>query len=246
MLYQISLPFTSQKGLRYGWSSASLLHGVLMEHIPTEYAQTLHSQTVRPLSQSVQDGEKPAWVITTLNADAYQQVIPPLLALRSAEITHREDVLMFGTPAIRRTDYDELFTRHYIHETSARLLQIDFLTPTAFKSAGEYINMPTPRLILMGLARRYDALCDVHDTLYENLAEEIGARVSISSYRLRSTSFPLEGVRIPAFLGSVTLRIRGNETFLHYVNMLGEFGTYSGVGIKTALGMGRIQCTPCR
>lgn len=249
MLYQVTIPFTSQKGLRYGWSSASLLHGVLMETIAPEAAEVFHAQTVRPFSQSVEWTEDgPAWVIRTLTQEAFSQIVPPLLALRTAEVAHRDDVLTFGTPALRRISYDDLFREHYILHEPARLIKMDILTPTAFKSGGVYLNMPTPRLLLLGAARRYDALCSTHGDGYESdedaFAEEIGARVSITSYRLRSTAFPLEQIRIPAFTGTLTLRLGGNEIFRRYLNMICAFASYSGIGIKTALGMGMVRCVP--
>ena len=246
MLYRLQLPFTSEKGLRYGWSSASLFHGLLMDTVSPETAELLHSQTSRPLAQCVTgEQDAPVWTVCTLQKDAFTQIIEPLSKLRTAEITHRDDVLTFGTPDITQISYDDLFCKHYIREEPAKYIRIEFLTPTAFKTGGNYLNMPTARLILTGLARRYDSLCDVHETVYDSLGEEIGERVTIASYNLRSAAFPLENVRIPAFVGSLTLRISSNETFRRYVNLLCDFANYAGVGIKTALGMGHVRCTPC-
>lgn len=83
--------------------------------------------------------------------------------------------------------------------------------------------------------------CRVHETQYEQLLETIGEQVEISSYRLHSTLFSLEGVRIPAFMGTVTLRLFGNQTFRSYIHMLCDYANYSGIGIKTALGMGHVR-----
>ena len=61
---------------------------------------------------------------------------------------------------------------------------------------------------------------------------------SIQQYQLRSTAFSLEGVKIPAYLGTIALRVRGTNTMADFANLLLQFGEYSGVGIKTSLGMG--------
>jgi CRISPR/Cas system endoribonuclease Cas6 (RAMP superfamily) len=50
--------------------------------------------------------------------------------------------------------------------------------------------------------------------------------------------FALEGTRIQAFRGSYTLAFKGNLMSRKIMCMLGEFAQYSGIGIKTALGMG--------
>lgn len=137
--------------------------------------------------------------------------------------------------------YQQLFAKHYINMSPNRFVSFDFLSPTAFKSNGTYINIPTPRLIFSGLAKRYDGTCQIHDALYEALFSEIEQNITIFSYYLRSTVFHLEGVHIPSFQGSITLRVTGNETFLSYINMLAEYASYAGIGIKTALGMGNVS-----
>ena len=64
---------------------------------------------------------------------------------------------------------------------------------------------------------------------------------SIVQYKLRSTFFLLEGVRIPAFKGEIKIKIAGTATMAKYARLLTRFGEYSGVGIKSAIGMGALQ-----
>lgn len=60
-------------------------------------------------------------------------------------------------------------------------------------------------------------------------------------YDLKSTTFSLEGVKIPSFIGKITIKITGTQTMANFAHMLFEFGEYAGVGIKTALGMGYVK-----
>ncbi|MBR1529100.1 MAG: CRISPR system precrRNA processing endoribonuclease RAMP protein Cas6 [Oscillospiraceae bacterium] len=242
MLCQINIPLRSGQNLRYGWSSASVLHGVLMEIISPEYACRMHEQGSRPFHQAVLRSENTdIWSVSALEEEACQEILLPLRKLSAVQVHQKQDILYLEDPSVRQTDYDELLKQHYIYQEPSRLVTLEFQTPTAFKSAGNYVNMPTPRLILSGLAKRYDMTCQVHETMYEQLFEEIEQRVTISSYRLQSSYFSLEGIRIPAFTGSVTMYIAGNATFRSYVNMLCEYAVYSGIGIKTALGMGHVS-----
>ena len=39
----------------------------------------------------------------------------------------------------------------------------------------------------------------------------------------------------------ITIKLHGTDTMANFVNMLFEFGEYSGVGIKTSLGMGYMK-----
>jgi len=51
--------------------------------------------------------------------------------------------------------------------------------------------------------------------------------IEISGYKLRSTFFHLEGVRIPSFMGEITLNIKGPAQLVNLAHMLVFFGTYT-------------------
>ena len=245
MLTQISIPFQSQEGYRYISSSASLFHGLLMEQLTAEHAAFLHENALRPFSQNIRPLENGGiWTVSVLTAEDAEQIIPAVLNLKTAEIVQKNDVITFQEPEKQSVSYADMFRKHYIMADAPRLIRLHFETATAFKSNGQYVNMPTAKMILFGLVRRYDMTCNIHDTIYDTLFDEIEQRVTISGFRIRSASFSLEGVRIPAFLGEITLRVSGNSTFRSYINMLCDYAQYSGVGIKTALGMGRVKYEP--
>lgn len=75
----------------------------------------------------------------------------------------------------------------------------------------------------------------------EDTLEELINSSEIVRYRLNSTSFPLERVTIPSYKGSITIRVRGNDTISRYIRLLLTFGEYSGVGVKASIGMGAIR-----
>ena len=53
--------------------------------------------------------------------------------------------------------------------------------------------------------------------------------------------FPMEGMAIPAFMGTVTIKVKGASAMAKYARMLAEFGEFSGVGVKSAMGMGAMH-----
>ena len=60
---------------------SSNLQGVLMEQIDCNYAEILHQQGFNPYSQHIeQNGNDIIWVVNTLNQEAYQNIVLPLLA----------------------------------------------------------------------------------------------------------------------------------------------------------------------
>ena len=58
---------------------------------------------------------------------------------------------------------------------------------------------------------------------------------------MRSTQYRIERVRIPSFIGEISIRIDGSQQLANVATMLAKFGEYSGVGIKTGMGMGAMK-----
>jgi CRISPR-associated endoribonuclease Cas6 len=99
---------------------------------------------------------------------------------------------------------------------------------------------PDLRLLFQSLMMRYGAAVENDKEPDENMLQELVRHVRITSYRLHSQYYPIENVKIPAFMGSITLKIDGANSLASYILMLLRFGEFSGVGIKTSMGMGAI------
>ena len=88
---------------------------------------------------------------------------------------------------------------------------------------------------------KYSASFENMEMFDEDALKEMEESIEISNYRLKSCYFPIEGVKISSFMGNISLKINGSDTLKRYTKMLLQFGEYSGVGIKTSMGMGAIQ-----
>lgn len=73
------------------------------------------------------------------------------------------------------------------------------------------------------------------------IANEKAEYSQIVDYRLRSTKFYLEGTKIPAFMGELTIRVNAPLPILQLADVLLRSAVYTGVGVKTSLGMGKIE-----
>lgn len=96
-------------------------------------------------------------------------------------------------------------------------------------------------LIYKSLMRKYSAASDEMDMYDDDTLEQLVMGSEITRYRLQSTVFPLEGVSIPSYKGSMSVRIHGTDTMSRYARLLFRFGEYSGVGIKSSIGMGAMR-----
>lgn len=225
----------------YGFEISSLLHGFLMENISNEYAKELHQEGTKNYSQHIEkeDGNL-KWIVSALTDEGYEQIIKPLKQIEEVELTYKDDVLQVKGMQLRTRDYENILKETYFGNCP-RKIRMEFVSPAAFKVNGAYQFFPTTEHIMKSLISRHDAIDSGIEVYSEEFMEQIQQDVHITGYRLRSVRFPLEGVSIPAFMGSVTLTIGGSQQFVNLINMLCMIGEYTGVGIKTGIGMGSIH-----
>ena len=205
-----------------------------MELLPEEYADELHYSQLHPYTQHLECREDVwYWVVCALNEQAVKTILKDALWDVKQIVLKKKQILI----EICGKQYEEMpykqFMEHFYHEEHGRYLQIQFVSPTAFKQRGNYVFFPDLHCLFQSLMNKYDAAAGDHIMLDEETLEQLCANAQIVRYDLKSVSFSLEGVRIPSFIGKITIA--------GFANMLIEFGTFSGVGIKTSLGMGYIR-----
>lgn len=229
--------------VKLDYSVSSLMQGVLMEFIDEDYADELHISGLNPYSQHVEfvDGNM-RWVITTLTEQASEKIILPLLNkdIQTITIKHKNLELQIIKKTVVCMEYDELLERTYFGDCKP-YINIDFITPTAFKSYGKYQFYPTVEHIFGSLIKKHDSISLSTKIYSEDLINDIKENVEITRYKLRSTFFYMEGIKVPSFMGYVSIKIHGPTQFINLINMLVEFGEYSGVGIKSSIGMGAMK-----
>ncbi len=221
---------------------ASSFHGVLMELLPEAYAAELHASKRPPYAQHLEKrGNTWYWVVTALNEETRDRMLQKVLMQLTGFTLKKHQIPIH----ISEKSYQELteqeLSRAFYQERANRYLRMQFVTPTAFKQNGRYVNYPDIRALFSNLMHRYEAANEEESMWDEETLTQLSEKAVISRYELRSTVFHLEGIRIPAFLGNLTLRMDGTQTMTNFADMLLRFGSYSGVGVKTALGMGALQ-----
>jgi CRISPR-associated endoribonuclease Cas6 len=223
---------------------APYFQGVLMESLESSYATTLHESSFNPYSIRLSEADECVeWTICTLTAEAERNIIDHFLSGTFNTITLKSQgnrSLPIISKTITYLEHQQLVRLFYSKPTGNRIL-IRFLTPTAFRQNNQYVFHPDLRLLLQNLMMRYGAIIENDKEPDEAMMQELLKHTRISSYHLHSQYYPIEKVRIPAFLGSLTLTVSGADSLLSYILTLLRFGEFSGVGIKTAMGMGAIS-----
>lgn len=223
--------------------TGSRLHGFIMDQLDQETAGLFHESGLKPFSQSVYvDQGEVVWEINTLNQYTWNLFQKKL---GDIEVIQLHNGLEY---TINKKEYFSIEKGEFIKKYLAlqkpnAYVNLQFLTPTAFKSYGDYIHYPDVRLILQSLLKKFDAFQEDYNYFSEALLEDMQSMVRLDNYKVWSNKYALEGVKIPSFQGRITLKVLGSDILKSYVHLLTAFGTFSGVGIKTALGMGKMKKT---
>lgn len=243
MPMQVVIPLQIPSDHRINASWGSLFHGALMEQLPIDLADELHVSALKPWSQYLtvsQDG-KVYWVLNTLSEPMTQAIEEVLLKKLPTEwlIRQKGIKIQMGVPvSIERASYRELADRAFSRQDVQRKYQVVFSTPTTFKTAGEFVLFPSTDLLFNSLAQKWDAFATEISLYDPEVRAHLGTHVLIKKYRLASVPFSVDSSWLTGFEGKIEIGIRGPEALCRVADLLLSFGKYSGVGIKTALGMG--------
>ena len=241
MLRELSMELSNHS---ISYFQSSRLQGVLMEQIDSGYAEILHLQGLKPYSLAVRrEKGRTFWYVRTLTDEAYEKIIcvlrnPDFHSFKLKNISETFEILH---KSVKEKSEKELMNDFYAGIGEMKYINILFETPTAFKSGGRYVIYPELKNVYFSLMNKYSAVCEDTNMLDQDLLEQLSENSEIVRYKLHSLAFPIEGIKIPAFMGEIGICISGPHTLASYANMLCEFGEYSGIGIKTAMGMGSIK-----
>ena len=138
--------------------------------------------------------------------------------------------------SIQKKSYEDLFL-----ECTERK-RIRLITPTSFKSNGITHIFPNISTLISGVITKINQHSETAELGDKKIIDELLEKVYIKDYNLRTKVFYLESIKIKGFVGTMDLAIKGEETTLaNILNFLILMSEYTGLGIKTSLGMGGVK-----
>lgn len=217
------------------------LYAALLQQAPVDFGTAAHWDVVTPISQYLHCRENSVvWTVSLLGESAEQTLGTALERLDRIELTGKQIGMRVEQRNCRHiADAEQLFLLAAGHQGLHRL---EFLTPTAFKSQGQYVILPNTRLILQSLIKKWNGCileCPIDDADNQGL-ERMAAGLLCQDYRLQSGRFTLKGHPIPGFTGQILLENRLSGFHRQMTDALLLFAEYAGIGIKTTLGMGGV------
>jgi CRISPR-associated endoribonuclease Cas6 len=143
-------------------------------------------------------------------------------------------------PLAGQMDYSELAAASLLEaEAADRYVNFRFASPTGFHRNGRQVPYPLPELVIGSLLERWNAFAPIaFPAEARRYAEEC---LYLSQLQIRS-----RGVKVAAgyeigLVGSVSFgTLNYDRYWMSLMQTLARFSYYSGVGVKTGMGMG--QC----
>jgi len=242
MLTQLKITLQPENTVQIANSWAYNMYGALVEKMPPYIAENLHAQAQTPISQYLTAKSNTCIWNVCLFGNIGKEILPILENTDSYFLTKfNQNLKVRNIESCAEFTETDFCRKYLIEDDFSRLITLNFETPCAFKSAGEYAILPSKEWIIKSLVNKWDVFSENNKIGDEFAIQNIIDCCRIVKYNLRSTVYPLKDVKIPSFTGFVTLSARGNEQLLRLFNLIACFGEFSGIGIKTALGMGGVH-----
>lgn len=220
----------------------ALMHGLLMEQAGGDH---LHEGTnsIRPYTQSIKptQGNRWLWTVNLLDSERAKSISDWLEALPRQLFVKHYNLELLPVKCILSEDskYSDLIEQSFLEEPE-KFITVNFSSPTAFKRAGNgnYWLWPEPRLLAQSSLNRWNAFSDGGTFEDRELLEDIAQQVHVQSYDLRSVNVSMDGIAFCGSVGRVSMNIHRNKAVRQMFGLLCAYARYSGVGIKTAMGLG--------
>lgn len=240
--YEFKLDIKEEKNYKiYNWGSA--LQGVLLENIDNEYVDKLHNTKYNPYSQYVflnKDHEY-IWRISTIGKEAFCKIFRDNILNRDKIFIKNKnlEIKILEKQMTSTIELDELFKKWFIVKENLNKIKYKIITPISYKYDNKYLIIPDIGIILSNLINKWNAFSN--NSIDKNAYEEYLQRTFISNYNTRSTTYSIEKIKIKGYIGEIEITTKSNNIMTNILNMLFDFAEYTGLGIKTSMGMGGIK-----
>jgi len=174
-------------------------------------------------------------------AERLADALPPIITLQQRifqvgqVLTHSDAHTWAG-----ENSYRELVQRYLEGANVPSTIKLFFSSPTTFRVRGHNVPLPLPDLVFGSLADRWHAFAPI--ALDNAIRTVIAEQVVVSRYELRTQAVPIRQSYQIGFTGRCEFTILAKNPYWRRVcHLLAAFAFYSGIGHKTAQGMGQTR-----
>ncbi len=233
MPIKLALSFKTEANLEV---SNDLMHAFVFSLFPQEVAEKVHKREEKPFSlRGWNFTERGLLLRISLLED---QLFPALVShfylskngfrLKDVEL---QPVVPSGLREEESISYQELLELESYEHYS-----VDFIKPTTFRRGRWDYPLPDPPALFRSLYKKWKS----HHPFpleEDKLLHRVYSKVYILAHKIRVETVELSFGKLRGFVGNVVFGVNDKE-FSRLVHALLKFGEFSGVGRKSAMGMG--------
>ncbi|WP_373111933.1 CRISPR-associated endoribonuclease Cas6 [Staphylococcus epidermidis] len=240
MINKITVELDLPESIRFQYLG-SVLHGVLMDYLSDDIADQLHHEfAYSPLKQRIyHKNKKVIWEIVCMSDNLFKEVVKLFSSKNSLLLKYYQTNIDIQSFQIEKINVQNMMNQLLQVEDLSRYVRLNIQTPMSFKYQNSYMIFPDVKRFFRSIMIQFDAFFEEYRMYDKETLNFLEKNVNIVDYKLKSTRFNLEKVKIPSFTGEIVFKIKGPLPFLQLTHFLLKFGEFSGSGIKTSLGMGK-------
>lgn len=241
MIVQYRLPFTSAGSQPLPLGLAYRLYAWLLEQIDSEYGERLHEQGEKPVSQYIRFdrvAKSSIWIVNLLSEESTEHFAPILDQLNHISL-HEMELSVDGRSSMQFATTRALLL-HAKDRPFRKWEKLQIISPTTFKQNGRYTLFPQEQLLLHSLVQKWNTFCGDYPLDDNDAIAMLERGIYICGYRLKTLRYPMKQVTVPGFCGELTLEAHLSAPMQELWKALLVFSQFSGIGVKTTLGMGGV------
>lgn len=247
----------------WGKAAHALLFRTLQQYDPEKTAAMHAEKTARPFTASSLLGRFPNHSLdlsadyelcfTALNKEIsgilLEAVRPggplaPGAAVELDQVHFQVKAAAWGAgehPRACTANYQELAAAALLAaEPAPRRVALQFESPTFFQSNGRTVPLPVPEMVFGSLLERWNAFSPV--AFPAEARRYAGECLRLGRYSISSRMVQVAGGLQNGMVGEVTFVSENYDRYwMSLIHTLARYARYSGVGAKTAMGLGRCR-----
>ncbi len=140
--------------------------------------------------------------------------------------------------------YQDLAAPHLLVQKSPnRYVELEFASPTTFRSGGRNVPVPMPDLVFGSLMDKWNALSPV--AVSPDARRYAAECMAVASYELHSRVWPFKDALIVGGVGRCRYVMTTQDRYwMSVIQLLTDWALFAGVGAQTASGLGQARRAP--
>lgn len=232
-MHQVDIYLAKQDMTALKTSLSVKLQASIMGMLTDKTASYLHAQALRPYSLFVTEHDNCLILRISILSHEAEPLLDAAMQVKEFKVFGLNDPIA----VISRKNHAPIEVERFSAMPPIRRAQLDIVTPATYKQGRFYRNAFSLSKVLYTVADKL--------RLFENInivnaaIDDLSSFVSLEEYHLNSAKHLVKrGNVIPGFYGKVNIVVSGRPEQAASISLLLRYATFSGLGAKTALGMG--------